>query len=141
MHVTKTFAQLDELNTVAQELIEEAANQHVWLFEGEMGVGKTTLIKALCRAVGVVSVVQSPTYGLVNEYTTRAGESVYHFDCYRLRNEAEAMDIGLEEYLDSGSYCFVEWPERIESLWPTHYYHISLSSDPAGIRTVTTQLK
>jgi len=141
MPVTKTFAQLDELNTVAQELIEEAANQHVWLFEGEMGVGKTTLIKALCRAVGVVSVVQSPTYGLVNEYTTRAGESVYHFDCYRLRNEAEAMDIGLEEYLDSGNYCFVEWPERIESLWPTHYYHISLSSDPAGIRTVTTQLK
>lgn len=139
--MTKTFAQLDELNAVAQELIAEAANQHVWLFEGEMGVGKTTLIKALCRAVGVVSVVQSPTYGLVNEYTTRTGESVYHFDCYRLRNEAEAMDIGLEEYLDSGAYCFVEWPERIESLWPPQYYRVSLSSDPAGIRTVTTELK
>ncbi|WP_375445517.1 tRNA (adenosine(37)-N6)-threonylcarbamoyltransferase complex ATPase subunit type 1 TsaE [uncultured Fibrella sp.] len=137
----KTFAQLDELNAVAQELITEAADQHVWLFEGDMGVGKTTLIKALCRAVGVVSVVQSPTYGLVNEYTTQTGESVYHFDCYRLRNEAEALDIGLEEYLDSGAYCFVEWPERIESLWPPTYYHISLFTDPAGIRTVSTQLK
>ena len=139
--MTKTFAQLDELNAVAQQLIAEAANQRVWLFEGEMGVGKTTLIKALCQSVGVVSVVQSPTYGLVNEYTTQTGESIYHFDCYRLRNEAEAMDIGLEEYLDSGAYCFVEWPERIESLWPPHYYHVSLSSDHAGIRTVTTQLR
>jgi len=138
--VTTTFAQLDELDHVAQQLIEEAANQRVWLFEGEMGVGKTTLIKALCRAVGVVSVVQSPTYGLVNEYTTQSGESVYHFDCYRFRNEAEALDIGLEEYLDSGAYCFIEWPERIESLWPMHCYHISLSSNTVGVRTATTHL-
>lgn len=139
--MTKTFAQLNELDEVARLLIAEAANQRVWLFEGDMGAGKTTLIKALCRAVGVVSVVQSPTYGLVNEYSTKTGESVYHFDCYRLRNEAEAMDIGLEEYLDSGNYCFVEWPERIESLWPTHYYQVSLSSDHAGIRTVITENK
>lgn len=139
--MTTTFAQLTELDAVAQQLLAEAANQHVWLFEGEMGVGKTTLIKALCRAVGVVSVVQSPTYGLVNEYTTQTGESVYHFDCYRLQNEAEAMDIGLEEYLDSGAYCFIEWPECIESLWPPDYYKINLSADAAGIRTVTTENK
>ena len=137
--MTTTFAQLDELDAVARQLLDEAANQHVWLFEGEMGAGKTTLIKALCRAVGVVSVVQSPTYGLINEYTTQTGESVYHFDCYRLRNEAEAIDIGLEEYLDSGAYCFVEWAEHIESLWPPAYYHVILSADPAGIRTVSTK--
>ena len=138
--MTTTFTQLDELDTVARQLIGEAANHHVWLFEGEMGAGKTTLIKALCRVLDVVSVVQSPTYGLVNEYTTQTGEPVYHFDCYRLKNDAEAMDIGLEEYLDSGAYCFVEWPERIESLWPPHYFHIGLSLDSAGVRRVTTHL-
>ena len=138
--MTTTFDQLDELDAVARQLIGEAANHHVWLFDGEMGAGKTTLIKALCRVLGVVNVVQSPTYGLVNEYTTQTGELVYHFDCYRLKNDAEALDIGLEEYLDSGAYCFVEWPERIESLWPAHYFLISLSSDAAGVRTVTTHL-
>ena len=138
--MTITFDQLDELDAVARQLIGEAANHHVWLFDGEMGAGKTTLIKALCRVLGVVSVVQSPTYGLVNEYTTQTGEPVYHFDCYRLKSDAEALDIGLEEYLDSGAYCFVEWPERIESLWPAHYFLISLSSDAVGVRTVTTHL-
>ncbi|WP_041259027.1 tRNA (adenosine(37)-N6)-threonylcarbamoyltransferase complex ATPase subunit type 1 TsaE [Fibrella aestuarina] len=137
--MTQTFTQLDELDTVAQQLVAEADNLHVWLFEGEMGVGKTTLIKALCRAVGVVSVVQSPTFGLVNEYSTQTGDSVYHFDCYRLRNEAEALDIGLDEYLDSGAYCFIEWPERIESLWPPTYYLIQLTADPNGVRTVETK--
>lgn len=137
--MTQTFAQLDELDAIAFQLIAEAGHQRIWLFEGEMGVGKTTLIKALCRAMGVVSVVQSPTFGLVNEYTTQAGESVYHFDCYRLRNEAEALDIGLDEYLDSGSYCFIEWPERIVSLWPPTYYLIHLTADAGGIRTATTK--
>lgn len=137
--MTLTFAQLDELDAIAQQLIAEAGSQRVWLFEGDMGAGKTTLIKALCQAVGVVSVVQSPTFGLVNEYTTQTGESIYHFDCYRLRNEVEALDIGLDEYLDSGDYCFIEWPELIESLWPSTYFHINLSADPDGIRTVQTK--
>ncbi len=105
-----------------------------------MGAGKTTLIKALCRSIGVVSMVQSPTFGLINEYTTRTGESVYHFDCYRLRNEAEALDIGIEEYMDSGAYCFIEWPERIEALWPPTYYRVQITADITGRRTVTTQL-
>ena len=131
---------LDELNTIAHRLLAEGRHQSVWLFEGDMGAGKTTLIKALCRAVGVVSTVQSPTFSIVNEYTTHEGHSVYHFDCYRLRNEAEALDIGVEEYFDSGNYCFIEWPERITSLWPATYYQVHLSADPDGRRTVKTNI-
>ena len=138
--MTVHFHRLDELDKVAHQLLAEGRNHSVWLFEGEMGAGKTTLIKALCRALGVISMVQSPTFSIVNEYTTHEGHSVYHFDCYRLRNEAEALDIGIEEYFDSGDYCFIEWPERIESLWPATYYQVHLSADNVGRRTVETQL-
>ncbi|GAA4469085.1 tRNA (adenosine(37)-N6)-threonylcarbamoyltransferase complex ATPase subunit type 1 TsaE [Nibrella saemangeumensis] len=127
---------IDELDEVARQLLEEGRGCKVWLFEGEMGAGKTTLIKALCRALGVVSMVQSPTFSIINEYTTRTGESVYHFDCYRLRNEAEALDIGIEEYFDSGNFCFVEWPERVESLWPPCYYRVQVTAEPTGRRSV-----
>ncbi len=138
--MTLHFQQLDELDEVARQLVAEGGSLPVWLFEGEMGAGKTTLIKALCRSLGVVSMVQSPTFSLVNEYTTHTGASIYHFDCYRLRNEAEALDIGFEEYVDSGDHCFIEWPERIESLWPASYYRIQLTANSTGRRTVTTQL-
>lgn len=143
--MTLHFHRLDELDTVAHQLLAEggrfsASGRMVWLFAGEMGAGKTTLIKALCRALGVISMVQSPTFSIVNEYTTHEGKSVYHFDCYRLRNEAEALDIGIEEYFDSGNYCFIEWPERITALWPATYYHIRLTADADGRRTAETEL-
>jgi tRNA threonylcarbamoyladenosine biosynthesis protein TsaE len=138
--MTTRFQQLDELDTVAHQLLAEGRVRSVWLFDGDMGAGKTTLIKALCRALGVISMVQSPTFSIVNEYTTHEGHSVYHFDCYRLRNEAEALDIGIEEYFDSGDYCFIEWPERIEALWPASYYRVQLTVNPDGSRTVTTTL-
>ena len=138
--MTLHFSQLNELDTVAHQLLAEGRQESVWLFEGDMGAGKTTLIKAICRALGVVSIVQSPTFSIVNEYTTHEGHSVYHFDCYRLRNEAEALDIGMEEYMDSGNYCFIEWPERIVSLWPARYYQIYLSADEEGRRTGETKL-
>ncbi|CCH55510.1 protein of unknown function UPF0079 [Fibrisoma limi BUZ 3] len=138
--MTLYFQRLDELDTVAHQLLAQGRQHRVWLFEGEMGAGKTTLIKALCRALGVVSMVQSPTFSIVNEYTTHEGRPVYHFDCYRLRNEAEALDIGMEEYFDSGNYCFVEWPERVSSLWPATYYQIDITADVDGRRTVKTEL-
>ena len=132
--------QLVELDDVARRLLNEGRDQSVWLFEGDMGAGKTTLIKAICRQLGVISVVQSPTFGIINEYSTQAGEAVYHFDCYRLRNEAEALDIGVEEYFDSGNYCLIEWPERITSLWPSAYYQICLLAEPTGRRTIETHI-
>lgn len=138
--MTLSIHHLDELDVVARRLLAEGRNQSVWLFEGEMGTGKTTLIKALCRALGVVSMVQSPTFSIVNEYTTHEGHSIYHFDCYRLRNAAEALDIGIEEYFDSDNYCFIEWPERITTLWPVTYYRVDLSSDADGRRTVETKV-
>ncbi len=138
--MTLCFQQLDELDAVAHRILGEGRQQSVWLFVGEMGAGKTTLIKALCRALGVVSMVQSPTFSIVNEYTTHEGHSVYHFDCYRLRNEAEALDIGVEEYFDSGSYCFVEWPERITALWPATYFRVSIIADVNGERIVETEI-
>lgn len=138
--MTLHFKQLDELDAVAHRMLGEGQQQSVWLFVGEMGAGKTTLIKALCRALGVVSMVQSPTFSIVNEYTTHEGHPVYHFDCYRLRNEAEALDIGLEEYFDSGHHCFVEWPERITALWPATYYQVNIAASDTGERRVETTI-
>ncbi|GAB4046203.1 tRNA (adenosine(37)-N6)-threonylcarbamoyltransferase complex ATPase subunit type 1 TsaE [Spirosoma litoris] len=131
---------IDELDTVAHQLLAEGRQRTVWLLDGEMGAGKTTLIKALCRALGVVSTVHSPTFSIVNEYTTHEGHSVYHFDCYRLKNEAEALDIGIEEYFASGDYCFIEWPERIMSLWPARYYQVQLSVDTDGHRMIEAEI-
>ncbi len=131
---------IDEIDTAARQLLADGRERSVWLFEGDMGAGKTTLIKAVCRVLGVVSTVQSPTFSIVNEYTTHEGHSVYHFDCYRLRNEAEALDIGIEEYLDSGNYCFIEWPEKIMSLWPATYYQVHLAVDDDGSRTLEANI-
>ena len=136
--MTQPLTELAQLEAVARALLAEAGPRRVWLFGGGLGAGKTTLIKALGWALGVQTVVQSPTYGLVNEYQTATGEPVYHLDCYRLQSEAEALDIGLDEYLDSGAYCFVEWPERIETLWPPDCYRLQLTLDDAGQRTLTT---
>ncbi len=108
----------------------------VWLFHGDMGVGKTTLIKTLCAVQGVQNTVQSPTFSIVNEYVTHAGAPIYHFDCYRLKNETEAYDIGAEEYLYSGHRCFVEWPEKIESFWPETYLKIQMNLQPDGSRAL-----
>lgn len=95
----------------ARELIAFAGAEHVFLFEAPMGAGKTTFIKALCTRLGVVDTMSSPTYSVVNEYATRDQGKVYHFDLYRLKSPAELLDIGFEEYLDSNSYLFIEWPE------------------------------
>lgn len=118
------FAQITD---AAEWLVAACGHVPVWLFEGEMGAGKTTLIKAVCEVLGVQSTVQSPTFSIVNEYATKSGQAVYHFDCYRLKHEAEAFDIGIEEYFYSGDYCFVEWPSRIPNLLPSRYVVVSIS--------------
>lgn len=132
--LTLRFQDLSELGLVAQKLLEKGRNTPVWLFNGSMGVGKTTLIKKLCAELQVTSMVQSPTFSIVNEYETADKEVVYHFDFYRIKSESEAYDIGVEEYLYSGYFCFIEWPEKIESLWPEHYFSISIEQEEDGTR-------
>ena len=121
---------IDKLENVAQKIIAQNPNK-VILFNGEMGVGKTTLIKKLCSILGVEGATSSPTFSLVNEYQTFENQIVYHFDCYRLKSEIEALDMGIDEYLYSGNWCFIEWSEKIESLIPEVHsvVNIKLQSD------------
>ena len=119
--------QLVELAAVAQDLLLKAGSRRVWLLNGEMGAGKTTLINAVCAALGVRAGMTSPTFSIINEYHTASGESVYHFDFYRLKDENEALDIGAEEYFESGRYCFIEWPDRVPSLIPNRHLAVNLS--------------
>nr|WP_121274033.1 tRNA (adenosine(37)-N6)-threonylcarbamoyltransferase complex ATPase subunit type 1 TsaE [Pedobacter schmidteae] len=117
---------LANLDDAAKKIVEVAQDERFFIFEGEMGAGKTTLIKALARAMGVTEVVSSPTFSIVNEYDAN-GRIIYHFDFYRIKNLQEAYDIGYEEYFYSGNTCFIEWPEKIESLLPQHYLKIAIS--------------
>lgn len=109
--------QLGTLAGAAKELLDYAGDKRVFLFYGEMGAGKTTLIKAICNELGVIENTSSPTFSIVNEYDSAQGV-IYHFDFYRIREEIEAFDMGYEEYFYSGNYCFVEWPDKIASLLP-----------------------
>ena len=119
-------------------LIEAAAQEPVILFEGPMGAGKTTLIKEVCRQLGVKENVSSPTFSLVNEYEGADGKLIYHFDFYRINTEREAVDIGALEYFDSGNVCLIEWPSLIPSLLPERYLLVTLQPDAEGkVRTMT----
>ncbi len=106
-----------QLEKAADDLLKFAGDRRVFLFEGEMGAGKTTFIKSICRKLGVDQLVSSPTFSIVNEYPSPGG-LVYHFDFYRLKDETEAYDLGYEDYFYSGNYCFIEWPSRVRNLWP-----------------------
>lgn len=118
---------LAELDSAAYKILALAADEHMFIFEGDMGAGKTTLIKSLAKAMGVTEVVSSPTFSIVNEYDA-AGKVIYHFDFYRIKNLQEAYDIGYEEYFYSGNPCFIEWPEKVRELLPTHYIKIALET-------------
>ncbi len=107
---------LEQINTVAKQILDYTSPQKKIAFYGEMGVGKTTLIKALSLQLGVSDVVNSPTFSIVNEYHIDKGLKIYHFDFYRIEDEREAYDMGYEEYFFSDAYCFIEWPEKITNL-------------------------
>ena len=117
---------LDDIELVAQQ-VRDLNLQKVVLFHGEMGARKTTFIKALAKSLGVKDTTGSPTFSLVNEYKTTDNQTIYHFDVYRLKSEAEAYDMGMEEYLYSGHYCFIEWAEKIPSLIPDDHSTITIT--------------
>lgn len=125
-----TYRDLSELETVAEQIIKFAKEQtkptNIWVFDGEMGAGKTTLIKEIGQQMGIVDTIQSPTYSIVNEYQNVSGDAFYHFDFYRLKNETEALDMGYEEYFYDNSYCFIEWASKIPSLMPENYLKIAI---------------
>ncbi|MFM9839447.1 MAG: tRNA (adenosine(37)-N6)-threonylcarbamoyltransferase complex ATPase subunit type 1 TsaE [Cyclobacteriaceae bacterium] len=134
--VMKRIFGLNELENVSKETVEAAQGLTVWLLEGEMGAGKTTLVKAIAKELGIKETVASPTFSIINEYKANNGQPVYHFDFYRMKNETEAYDIGANEYFESGNLCLVEWPEKIPSLIPYHYFKIKLEINDPQSRTI-----
>ena len=136
------ISNIGQLPEVARNLLSSFPEERFFAFFGKMGVGKTTLIKELCAALGVEDNVCSPTFAIVNEYSrplNTGSEPIYHFDFYRLKSLAEAYDIGYEEYFYSGCYCFTEWTEKIEELLPEHYVRVDIE-EQEGHRILTAQV-
>lgn len=134
----KTTYTLERIGDIATWVIENAASR-ILLFDAPMGTGKTTLIKSIAQALGSTNTTSSPTFSLVNPYELPTNEEVYHFDMYRLNHYTEALDMGFEEYLDSGNWCCIEWPEKVEELWPLHYTLVRMSVETDGSRRIELQ--
>ena len=128
---------LADLPQIAEQLLSVIGNHKIIAFHGEMGAGKTTLIKQLCKTLKVVDTIQSPTFSIVNEYLTEDNQQVYHFDFYRIKVEEEALDFGVEEYFYSGNYCFIEWPEKIPNLIPEKAVKVSITLTEDNKRLIT----
>ena len=122
------------LDKAAVKFIIMTRGHKIFAFYGEMGSGKTTIIKSICKALGAHDTVTSPTFTLINEYKTSGGESLYHFDFYRIRKPEEVFDLGTEEYLSSGSYCFIEWPELAEWILPVDIVKVRITVKDDGQR-------
>lgn len=131
---------VSDLKSVANEIADKTSAVSVWVFRGEMGSGKTTLIKEVCHVLGVTEVMSSPTFSIVNEYHTDTKDRLYHFDFYRIKNEREAFEIGTEDYFYSGNPCFIEWPEKIPSLIPTTYADVCIEIENNTQRTIAIAL-
>ena len=132
-----TFS-IDEIDSAAKQILAHNLKKTVLLHAG-MGVGKTTLIKAIARQLGVTSMTSSPTFSLVNEYETASGDVLYHFDLYRLNSETEAYDMGLDEYFYSGNLCLIEWPEKTPNLIPLDHTSITIKQLSDGRRHLTVK--
>jgi tRNA threonylcarbamoyladenosine biosynthesis protein TsaE len=129
---------LEDLSSIAAIIISSVKIKTL-LFYGQMGVGKTTLIKEICKELGTNDITSSPTFSIVNEYKTKTNHTIYHFDFYRINNEEEAYNIGVEDYFDSDAWCLIEWPSVIQNLLPLDYVNIHLSELDDGQRNI--QLK
>jgi tRNA threonylcarbamoyladenosine biosynthesis protein TsaE len=121
-----------DLVPAARKLLDSFPETRVFALYGSMGAGKTTFVKAICSLLGVEDIVQSPTFSIINEYKTKAGESIYHFDFYRIKNTGEVFDIGYEDYIYSGCYCFLEWPGLVEQIIPDDVVKVTISPVEGG---------
>lgn len=130
------LSSLESIQKTAILFLENTTNFKIIAFYGDMGVGKTTFIKALCNEMDVIDTVSSPTFSLVNEYRTKKANSVYHFDFYRINSIEEVYDLGYEEYFYSGNLCFIEWPELIEELLPNNCLRVKIIEDKDGARLI-----
>jgi tRNA threonylcarbamoyladenosine biosynthesis protein TsaE len=133
---TITIKNLEEYGAAAQEFIPFLEKGRVFAFYGKMGSGKTTFIKSLCQELGVEDAINSPTFAIVNEYEDKHGETIYHFDFYRIKSIEEVYNMGYEEYVYSNAYCFMEWPELIEELLPEDHIRVDINEEPDGTRTI-----
>lgn len=133
---TLEITSLETIQETARQFIAQIGEKKVFAFNGSMGAGKTTFIKAICDVFGVQESVNSPTFSIVNEYETADGQIIYHFDCYRINKIQEALDLGAEEYLYSGNLCFIEWAENIAPLLPDSLVNVDIEETENGKRIV-----
>lgn len=127
---------LEEINSVAAEFIRLVGNKRIFAMHGAMGVGKTTFVKAICEEMGVQDTINSPTFAIVNEYHTAKENIIYHFDFYRIDNVQEAYDFGYEDYFYSDAMCFIEWPEKIDSILPNDTVEVHFTEEADGSRSI-----
>ncbi len=131
---------LSTINAVAKEFLSTIDKNKVIALHGEMGAGKTTFVHAVCEAMGVTDTIGSPTFSIINQYQTNDGNTIYHIDMYRLKDEEEAIQTGVEDCLYSGNYCFVEWPEKAPGIFPDETLHISIVAVDNETRKLTINL-
>jgi tRNA threonylcarbamoyladenosine biosynthesis protein TsaE len=131
---------LKDIDRAAKNLLDHFPEQRVFAFYGKMGAGKTTFIQAVCRHLGSGDNITSPSFALINEYQTSSSHSVYHMDFYRIKNIEEAFDLGYEDYIYSGEYCLIEWPEKIEPLLPRAYVKVKIETGQNEERNLTAQI-
>ncbi|MDQ3101377.1 MAG: tRNA (adenosine(37)-N6)-threonylcarbamoyltransferase complex ATPase subunit type 1 TsaE [Bacteroidota bacterium] len=137
MLATITLRKPADATIVARMILSSYPDRRIFTFTGDLGAGKTTLIKGFCEALGVKEGTSSPSFSIVNEYRTMTDQQIYHFDLYRLKIERELEDIGFAEYLNSGTFCFIEWPELAESLLPAETLHLHMRIGPGQHRTIS----
>ena len=135
-----TFSyEFESIDQAVQRILQHAGDEKIWVFKGEMGAGKTTLIKSIAKALGVEEGMSSPTFSIVNEYQTVSGELIYHFDFYRIDEPKEALEIGVEEYFYSGKICFLEWAEKIAQFLPENFFFIRIETETKSRRKISLQ--